>query len=261
VALSIKNLTGGYLGHPVLKDVSFDLADGELVGLIGLNGAGKSTTIQEIIGLLTPYSGQIELDGLTLQENLEGYRQKIGFIPETPSLYEELTLREHIEVTALAYGIPQDLALERAEKLLEMFRLTDKLDWFPVNFSKGMKQKVMIICAFLTEPSLYIVDEPFMGLDPLAIQDLIDLMLEMKKTGASILMSTHILSTAEKFCDKFVVLHEGKVIAAGTVDELRTKFGQAGASLDEIYISLTKGILPKEELENEVQKAEDFVHE
>lgn len=102
--LKVTNLTGGYLGHPVLKDLNFEIKEGELVGLIGLNGAGKSTTIQEIIGLLTPYSGQIELDGLTLQQDLEGYRRKIGFIPETPSLYEELTLREHIEVTALAYG-------------------------------------------------------------------------------------------------------------------------------------------------------------
>ncbi|WP_461216132.1 ABC transporter ATP-binding protein [Lactococcus cremoris] len=242
--LKVTNLTGGYLGHPVLKGLNFEIKEGELVGLIGLNGAGKSTTIQEIIGLLTPYSGQIELDGLTLQQDLEGYRRKIGFIPETPSLYEELTLREHIEVTALAYGISVDLAFKRAEKLLETFRLSDKLDWFPVNFSKGMKQKVMIICAFLVEPSLYIVDEPFMGLDPLAIQDLIDLMMEMKKTGSSILMSTHILATAEKFCDKFIVLHEGQVVAFGTVEELRSQFNQPKASLDEIYLALTKGNIP-----------------
>ncbi len=257
MVLKITNLTGGYLGHPVLKNLNFEIKDGELVGLIGLNGAGKSTTIQEVIGLLTPYSGQIELDGLTLQQDLEGYRKKIGFIPETPSLYEELTLREHIEVTAMAYGIPLELALKRAEKLLKTFRLSDKLDWFPVNFSKGMKQKVMIICAFLTEPSLYIVDEPFMGLDPLAIQDLIDLMLEMKQTGSSILMSTHILSTAEKFCDKFVVLHEGQVVATGTVEELRQQFGQPEASLDKIYLSLTKGNFPSDPL----KKGEEVTHD
>lgn len=242
MTLTVSNLTGGYFGHPVLDDVSFEIENGELIGLIGLNGAGKSTTIQEIIGLLTPYSGEILLDGLTLQEDLEAYRQKIGFIPETPSLYEELTLREHIEVTALAYGVPAELAMKRAEKLLETFRLSDKLDWFPVNFSKGMKQKVMIICAFLTEPSLYIIDEPFLGLDPLAIQDLIDLMLAMKNEGASILMSTHILPTAEKFCDKFVVLHEGKVRAFGTLEDLRVKFDMANASLDEIYLALTREV-------------------
>ena len=242
VALKINNVTGGYFGNPVLEDVSFEIADGELVGLIGLNGAGKSTTIQEIMGLLTPYSGQIELDGITLQENLEGYRKKIGFIPETPSLYEELTFREHIELTALAYGVPGEEAMPRAEELLKTFRLEDKLDWFPVNFSKGMKQKVMIICAFLTDPSLYIIDEPFLGLDPLAIQDLITLMLSMRNAGASILMSTHILSTAEKFCDKFVILHEGKVLIAGTMEDLRAKFGKEDASLDEIYLELTKGV-------------------
>ena len=242
MALKINNVTGGYFGNPVLEDVSFEIADGELVGLIGLNGAGKSTTIQEIMGLLTPYSGQIELDGITLQEDLEGYRKKIGFIPETPSLYEELTLREHIELTALAYGVLVEEAMPRAEELLKTFRLEDKLDWFPVNFSKGMKQKVMIICAFLTDPSLYIIDEPFLGLDPLAIQDLITLMLSMRDAGASILMSTHILSTAEKFCDKFVILHEGKVLTAGTMEDLRAKFGKEEASLDEIYLELTKGV-------------------
>ena len=239
MTLQIKNLTGGYFGNTVLKDVEFTVNDGELVGLIGLNGAGKSTTIQEIIGLLSPYKGQVLLDEVSISQDPENYRKKIGFIPEQPSLYEALTLREHIEVTALAYDVAIDVAMRRAEKLLKTFRLSDKLDWFPANFSKGMKQKVMIICAFLTEPSLYIIDEPFLGLDPLAINDLIDLMLEMKKSGASILMSTHILSTAEKFCDKFIVLHEGRVIADGNLATLRQQFGLPDASLDDIYIALT----------------------
>ncbi len=239
MTLKIENVTGGYFGNTVLKDVSFTVNDGELVGLIGLNGAGKSTTIQEIIGLLTPYQGQISLDDLTITKQAEAYRQKIGFIPEQPALYEELTLREHIEVTALAYDVAIDVAMARADKLLKTFRLSDKLEWFPANFSKGMKQKVMIICAFLTEPSLYIIDEPFLGLDPLAINDLITLMLDMKKSGAAILMSTHILSTAEKFCDKFIVLHEGQVIADGDLAALRAKFKLPDASLDEIYVALT----------------------
>lgn len=142
--------------------------------MIGLNGAGKSTTINEIIGLLTPYSGSININGLTLQEDATSYRKQIGYIPETPSLYEELTLREHIETVAMAYGIEQKVAFERVEPLLKMFRLDQKLDWFLFIF-KGMKQKVMIICAFVVDPSLFIVDEPFLGLDPLAIADLIQL--------------------------------------------------------------------------------------
>ena len=118
--LEIKNLTGGYVHVPVLKDVSFTVESGKLVGLIGLNGAGKSTTINEIIGLLTPYSGEINIDGLTLRANPREYRQQIGYIPETPSLYEELTLREHIETVAMAYGIEQKLAFERVKPLLDV---------------------------------------------------------------------------------------------------------------------------------------------
>ena len=238
--LEVKKLSGGYANIPVLKDVSFQVADGELVGLIGLNGAGKSTTIKEIIGLLTPYEGQILIDGQTILGQAEAYRKKIGFIPETPSLYEELTLKEHLEVVALAYDLDWDAAFERAEKLLKLFRLEEKLEWFPVHFSKGMKQKVMIICAFMVQPSLLIVDEPFLGLDPVAIQDLIDLIEEKKKRGTSILMSTHVLDSAEKMCDRFVILHQGQVLADGHLDQLRQSFGQPNASLNDIYLSLTQ---------------------
>ena len=238
--LEIKNLTGGYVHVPVLKDVSFTVESGKLVGMIGLNGAGKSTTINEIIGLLTPYSGEINIDGLTLRANPREYRQQIGYIPETPSLYEELTLREHIETVAMAYGIEQEQAFERVEPLLKMFRLDQKLDWFPVHFSKGMKQKVMIICAFVVDPSLFIVDEPFLGLDPLAISDLIQLLDEEKKKGKSILMSTHVLDSAEKMCDSFVILHKGQVRAKGDLPQLRQAFDMPEASLNDIYLALTK---------------------
>ena len=240
MSLTIQHVTGGYGHLPVLKDINFEVHNGEMIGLIGLNGAGKSTTIKNIIGLLTPQKGTITVDDLTLQQDPENYRKKIGYIPETPSLYEELTLREHIEVTAMAYGISKDEAMKRAESLLKTFRLENRLDWFPVNFSKGMKQKVMVLCAFLIQPSLYIIDEPFLGLDPLAINALLELMVTMKEQGAAILMSTHILATAEKYCDRFIVLHEGEVRAQGTLQELQAEFNLPGSSLDEIYIALTK---------------------
>lgn len=240
MSLVVENLTGGYSQLPVLKDVNFTINDGELVALIGLNGAGKSTTIKEIIGLLQPQKGTIAINELTLAKDPENYRKQIGYIPETPSLYEELTLREHIEVTAMAYDIPKEEAFKRAEKLLKTFRLENKLEWFPANFSKGMKQKVMVLCAFLIEPSLYIIDEPFLGLDPLAINALLELMNQMKNEGAAILMSTHILATAEKYCDRFIVLHNGEVRANGTLADLRNEFGLTNASLDEIYLALTK---------------------
>lgn len=240
MSLVIQKLTGGYGPIPVLKDVNFEVNPGEIVGLIGLNGAGKSTTIKNIIGLLTPQKGSIKIDGESLQSQPDSYRKKIGYIPETPVLYEELTLKEHIEITAMAYDIPQEIAQKRAEKLLKTFRLENKLEWFPSHFSKGMKQKVMVLCAFLIEPSLYIIDEPFLGLDPLAIHALLELMKEMRDQGAAILMSTHILATAELYCDRFVVLHEGKIRAVGTIEDLREEFHLPDSSLDDIYIALTK---------------------
>lgn len=239
MTLVVEHLSGGYGQLPVLKDLNFQVQAGELVGLIGLNGAGKSTTIKEIIGLLQPQTGSVKLNGLTLAMDAAAYRKQIGYIPETPVLYEELTLKEHIEITAMAYDIPLEVAMERAEKLLKTFRLSNKLEWFPANFSKGMKQKVMVLCAFLIEPALYIIDEPFLGLDPLAIHALLELMNQMKTSGASILMSTHILATAEKYCDCFILLHEGKIRAQGTLADLQAEFDLQGASLDEIYLTLT----------------------
>lgn len=240
MSLEVTNVTGGYNQFPVLKDVSFEIGNGQLIGLIGLNGAGKSTTLKHIIGLMDPFKGEIKIDQLTIKESASDYRKKFGYVPETPALYEELTLKEHIEVTAMAYDLPMEEAMKRADYLLKTFRLEKKLDWFPANFSKGMKQKVMIVCAFLVEPSLYIIDEPFLGLDPLAIHALLELMQEKKEAGASILMSTHILATAERYCDGFIILHEGKVRAAGSLEDLRQTFEMPEANLDEIYIELTK---------------------
>jgi ABC-2 type transport system ATP-binding protein len=238
--LNIQHVTGGYTRTPVLKDVTFTINRKELVGLIGLNGAGKSTTIKHIIGLMEPKQGSITINGEEFKQNPTRYRSQFTFIPETPILYEELTLEEHLELTAMAYGLEKGTYEERMHALLKEFRLEKRLKWFPSHFSKGMKQKVMILCAFLVQPSLYIVDEPFLGLDPLGIQSLLQLMEKMKEQGAGILMSTHILATAERYCDSFVILHNGEVRAKGTLQELQAEFAMPGATLDDIYIALTK---------------------
>ncbi|MGD2433322.1 ABC transporter ATP-binding protein [Bacillus velezensis] len=238
--LSVKDLTGGYTRNPVLKNVSFTLEPNQIVGLIGLNGAGKSTTIRHIIGLMDPHKGTIELNGKTFSEDKESYRSQFTYIPETPVLYEELTLKEHLELTAMAYGLSKETLEKRLPPLLKEFRMEKRLKWFPAHFSKGMKQKVMIMCAFLAEPSLYIIDEPFLGLDPLAINALLERMDAAKKAGSSVLMSTHILATAERYCDAFIILHNGEVRASGTLEELREQFGMKDAALDDLYIELTK---------------------
>lgn len=239
MVLEIKKISGGYNRKKVIENVEFSIPKGSITALIGLNGAGKSTTIKHILGLLKPMEGQVKVNGVTIEDNVENYRQNISYIPESPVLYEELTLEEHINLTAMAYGLDMEDAWSRANILLEKFNLSDKKKFFPIYFSKGMKQKVMIICAFLVEPSLYIIDEPFLGLDPIAINDLINLMCSKKDAGKSILMSTHILATAEKYCDNFVIIHEGKILATGTLDSIREQFSMQNASLDEIYLALT----------------------
>src|SRR5699024_9814644 len=238
--LEVKKLTGGYSNKNVLHDISFHVNEAEIVGLIGLNGAGKSTTIKHIIGLLKEKQGSIKVNDLSLEEDVTAYRKKIAIIPEQPIVYEELTLYEHLRLTAMAYEIDEETFDKRLRKLLVAFRMERYIDWFPVHFSKGMRQKVMIMNAFLIEPSLYIVDEPFVGLDPLGIQSYLEWMQKMRDQGAAVLMSTHILATAEKYCDRFIILHEGRVRAKGTIGELQSQFQMAGASLDDIYIELTK---------------------
>ncbi|MBC2330233.1 ABC transporter ATP-binding protein [Listeria swaminathanii] len=238
--VEVEHLTGGYTKRPVLKDISFAIEEKQIVGLIGLNGAGKSTTIKHITGLMHPKQGTIKINGHQLVEDTETYRKQFSYIPETPVLYEELTLKEHLELTGMAYGITEDELHTRMAPLLKEFRLEKKLNWFPAHFSKGMKQKVMIMSAFLIEPKLYIIDEPFVGLDPLGIQSLLNWMDGMRSKGASILMSTHILATAEKYCDTFIIIHQGEIRAEGTLKDLQTNFEMPGASLDEIYIQLTK---------------------
>ncbi|WP_391117179.1 ABC transporter ATP-binding protein [Psychrobacillus sp. L3] len=238
--LEVNNVTGGYTRKPVLHDLTFSIGKGELVGLIGLNGAGKSTTIKHIIGTMNATQGEVRLNGKMMKEDPAIYRSSFSYIPETPVLYDELTLMEHLQLTAMAYNLDSSVFEARKDSLLKEFRMEKRLNWFPSHFSKGMRQKVMIMCAFLVSPSLYIIDEPFVGLDPLGIQSLLDQMKMRKEEGASVLMSTHILSTAEKFCDRILLLHNGKIRAQGTMDDLRAVFHMPYATLDDLYIEMTK---------------------
>ncbi|MCF6411048.1 ABC transporter ATP-binding protein [Pseudalkalibacillus salsuginis] len=240
--LDVTDLTGGYSQQqPVLHNLNFHVEQKEIVGLIGLNGAGKSTTIKHVLGLMEPIEGTIKVSENTIGEGPDRYRSQIAYIPETPVLYDELTLWEHLELTAMAYDIDQAELKSRVEPLLKEFRMENKLKWFPNQFSKGMKQKVMIMCAFLVRPSLFVVDEPFVGLDPLGIQSFLDLIVQVKERGTGILLSTHILSTAERYCDRFIILHEGRILADGTLAEIQAKMSMPNAALDEIYVQITRG--------------------
>lgn len=240
--LKVDGLYGGYLPtKPYLQNIGFQIEPGQMMGLVGLNGAGKSTTIKHILGLLLPQQGEIRIDGMTLQENVQAYRASYAYVPETPELYEELTIREHLELTAMAYGLTREQYEQRSGFLLDQFQMKEKLDAFAAHLSKGMRQKVMIMNAFLIEPRLYIIDEPFLGLDPLAIRSLLELMVQFKRKGASFLISSHILATIEKYCDGYLVLHKGNTLAQGTLQEISQIAGKPGATLDEAFYALVEG--------------------
>ena len=238
MVLIVNNLISGYRQVPVIKGIDFNISQGEIVGLVGLNGAGKSTLLKTILGLLTPMSGEISLNGETITKDHQAYAQQIAYIPETPILYEELTLQEHLEMTALGYDIPLEIVMERAQPMLKQFRLDHHLTWFPSHFSKGMKQKVMIICALVTDANLLIIDEPFLGLDPLAIDFFSKLLKERASKGCSILFTTHILSIAQELCDQFILLQKGQIKAMGSLTDLRQDFASDQASLNDLYLKM-----------------------
>lgn len=219
MSLDIKNLSGGYGQLTVLKDISFVVPDGTLTALVGLNGSGKSTTINHVIGLLNPKQGSITLNGLSLTQQPVNYKAQIAYIPEQPVVYEELTLKEHLALTIATYHLDEKIAWQRANELLKTFRLDDKLTWFPTHFSKGMRQKVMIVMAFITDAKLFIIDEPFLGLDVIAVNDLLTLIDNRKKQGVTFLLTTHVLDTIDKHADQFVYLKDGQVAAQGAASD------------------------------------------
>jgi len=239
--LEVNGVTGGYTSsQTVIKNIRFDIQEKEIVALIGLNGAGKSTTIKHILGLLQPREGTIQIAGQTFAENPDTYRLSYGYIPESPIYYEELSLWEHLELMAMTHGLEREAFIARVNPLLKEFRMEEMKDRFPHQFSKGMRQKLMIMMALLVEPRLYIVDEPILGLDPLGIRSLLTWLAKCKEQGAGILMSTHILATAEKYCDRFIIIHKGEIKLQGTLDELRQQTGLTRHSLDEIYLHVVE---------------------
>ncbi|WP_436799730.1 ABC transporter ATP-binding protein [Peribacillus frigoritolerans] len=226
--LSLDIKEAGYSNvSPVLKDIQFSIDSGELVGLIGPNGAGKSSTIKSILGILNYVKGNIHVN-------------EYAYIPERPIFYDRLTLWEHVDFLLSTLNVDEEHFKLKANELLELFHLSHVLHHFPESFSKGMQQKVMLILAFLKKPDLYIIDEPFMGLDPKAIKKLLQMIKKEKDRGAGILMSTHALDTAEKTCDRFVLISNGKLVIQGTLEDIRKDSGLKQGSLFDCFDVLTE---------------------
>ncbi len=239
--LELNQVSGGYNPRrSILHGLSFHVGPGEMVGMIGLNGAGKSTTMKHILGLMEPREGVIRVKGKLLSEAPEVYRQAYAYVPESPMVYEEMTVREHMRFAAMAYGIEESRLEAESETLASLFQMNAKLDSLPGHLSKGMRQKLMLLAAFLVRPELYLIDEPFLGLDPLGIRALLELLDERKREGAGILLCSHILSTIERYCDSYVLLHEGRILASGSLELLREKADLPGRSLEDVFFALVR---------------------
>lgn len=220
-----------------VRNIRLQVRAGERVGLLGPNGAGKSTIMKGLLGQLPHWDGKIYWRGEEIQsEEKQAQLGTIGYIPEQPILYERLTLHEHLSLAAAANGLTEEVFRERAERLLRRFRMEEALHRYPVKFSKGMQQKVMLIVGFLLQPELYLVDEPFIGLDPSAVMELLDALDEERERGAAVLLTTHVLDSAQRLCDTFVLINNGGLSASGTIDDVRTAAGAAAdASLFDCF--------------------------
>jgi ABC-2 type transport system ATP-binding protein len=239
--LQVAGLTKRYKKHTALSDLSFHVGAGEIVGLLGPNGAGKTTCLRSIAGIIRPTSGRVLVGGYDLTSDEREAKRLLAFVPEQPNPYEMLTVYEHLRFIALAYDTTDGFD-ERATELLHRFDLTPKKGELVAALSKGMRQKLTIACAFLHRARVFLFDEPLIGLDPRGARELRHLIAHAAKTnGAAVLISTHMLDTAQNLCDRILILRQGVKVAEGTVSDLRAR-AEAGeaASLEDVFLQLTE---------------------
>lgn len=230
--LQLKDFTKSYDGQkPAVDHVSLEVEEGEIFGFIGHNGAGKSTTIKSIVGILSSHNGEIYIDGKTLWKAKKECQKKMAYIPDNPDLYEYMTGISYINFIADIYEVPTEVRTERIEKIADAFEIKEALGDLISSYSHGMKQKVALISAFVHQPRLLVLDEPFVGLDPKASAVLKQEMRALCAQGSAIFFSTHVLEVAEKLCDKVAMIDHGHIVVSGSVEELTRE-----ASLEEVFL-------------------------
>lgn len=240
--LVVEGLSKRYGRALAVDGLSFQAGAGEILGLVGPNGAGKTTVLRCCVGILRPSTGAVRVCGRDSVAEAAEARRLMAFVPELPSLYPLLTVAEQIEFIARSYGpLAADFA-ERREALLRRFDLWTQRAKLTESLSKGMRQKTALVAAFLHGARLILLDEPLIGVDPAGIRQLKDLLLEVRAGGAAIVVSTHLLDTAERLCDRILVLQGGRKRAEGTLADLRLAAGGEGGTLEEVFVALTEGV-------------------
>ena len=237
--IEINSLTKRYGPFEAVADLSLAIATGDLFALLGPNGAGKTTTIRMLMGILQPTTGTARIAGLDCFSQRVEVMQRVGYLPDEPVFYDYLRGREILRFVGEMHGLGLSEIDARANPLAERLELTGDLDEFAVNYSKGMKKKLALICAFLHDPQLLILDEPTNGLDPFATRTLHDLVREAIASGKTVFLSTHLLDQAERLCNRAAILFKGRLAGAGTIAELRRDL-RPDSSLEEIFFALAK---------------------
>lgn len=236
--LEARHLTKYYSAIPAIRDVSFTLAPGTILGLLGPNGSGKSTTVSILTGLREPSTGQVWFNGINVADCLVDYKARVGYVPEDAHIYTFLSGREQLDLVGRLRRLPGPLRAHKIATLLDLFGMASAADQPMSGYSKGMKQKVLIIAALLHDPDLLILDEPESGLDLTAGLVLRHLIPILAARGKTILYSSHLLDHVERLCASVVVLHRGRIVAEGPVNELRTMM-QSSSSLEDVIAQLT----------------------
>jgi ABC-2 type transport system ATP-binding protein len=239
--ISIHELVKRFGAFTAVDGVSLEVEAGEIHGFLGPNGAGKTTTIRMLAGLLKPTSGRIVVNGHDLSTHPEAAKASLGFIPDRPFIYEKLTAREFLHFHGGLYGMDAPAAAGRASEMLELFELQRWQNELVESFSHGMKQRLVMGAAFLHRPQAVLVDEPMVGLDPRGARLIKDVFRRMAARGVAILMSTHTLEVAQEMCDRISIILKGRIIARGTVDELRALAGGHDEELTPLFLRLTGG--------------------
>ena len=239
--IRLTNLTKRYGSFTAVDGIDLQVPPGELFGFLGPNGAGKTTTLRMIAGILKPTSGVVEIGGDNLERKPRKAKTRMGFIPDRPFVYDKLTGAEFLRFVAALYGQEGPVIERRMDELLKLFDLAPWKDELTESYSHGMRQKLIISSALIHQPEVIVVDEPMVGLDPKSARLLKDLFKEFTQRGGTILMSTHTLEVAEDMCDRIGIIQGGKIVACGTMTELRHQFAAGDASLEDLFLRLTGG--------------------
>ena len=238
--IKIENVSKSYVKNKKSVDsLNLEIKNGEIFGFLGPNGAGKTTTIRMITGVLEPDSGYIQIDGHSIQEEPMEAKKNFGFVPDSPDMFLKLKGIEYLNFLAEVYKVPTDERKKRIEDLTTKFEIYNDLNSNIESYSHGMRQKIVICGALLSNPKNWILDEPMTGLDPKSSFDLKEMMREHARNGNTVFFSTHILEVAEKLCDRVGIINKGKLVFVGTLEEMKEKFKEQG-SLEELFLEITE---------------------